>query len=199
KQSKKHKVWLVGGTHPIMSGTSEKPFGRCYIYDDSGRRVEYYDKIHLFDVDVNDPHKQYRESDYTSAGEKVVTFDSPWGRVGVAVCYDIRFPEMFRKMSKQGVELIVFPAAFTQATGSVHWEVLLKARAIENLCYLVASAQGGIHQNKRATFGHSCVISPWGEELVSKSLGEGVVVSLIDLEEQKKIRTKFPALKHRKL
>lgn len=198
EQSKIHNIWLVGGTHPIKSNTPGKPFGRCYLYE-GGRSVGYYDKIHLFDVDVNDQHKQYRESDYTTAGDKVATFDSPWGKIGIAVCYDLRFPEMFRKMSEQGVELIVFPAAFTQATGNLHWEVLLKARAIENLSYIVASAQGGTHQNGRETFGHSCIISPWGEVLANKAKGEGMALFAIDLEAQKIIRTKFPVLQHRKL
>ena len=198
EQSRSHHIWLVGGTHPIASKVPGKPYGRCYVFD-SGRRVDYYDKIHLFDVDVNDPHKQYRESDYTSAGMQVVTIDLPWCRIGIAVCYDIRFPEMFREMSERGVDLVVFPAAFTQATGKDHWEILLKARAVENLCYLVASAQGGNHQNGRETFGHSCIISPWGEVVADKAKGEGVIVSEIDPDQQKIIRTKFPVLQHRKL
>ncbi len=195
----KHNVWIVGGSHPIESGEEGKFFGRCFIFDNLGVKIAHYDKIHLFDVKVNHGRERYCESDYTQHGEKIVAFDSPWGKIGIAICYDLRFPEMFRLLQKQGVELMVIPAAFTETTGKAHWHCLLKARAVENLCFVLASAQGGQHANGRSTYGHSTIYSPWGERLAELTSGEGVAVADLDFLMQKKIRTEFPALDHRRL
>jgi len=192
-------IWIVVGSHPIESSDSERPFGRCYVYNDLGKLVAWYDKIHLFDVTVGDNQNNYCESRYTSAGQDVVCFDSPWGKVGLAICYDIRFPEMFRKLQELGCEILIIPAAFTYKTGAVHWEVLLKARAVENLCYVIASAQAGEHVNGRHTWGHSCIISPWGKMLAELPTGAGYAISELDRKKQLQLRKEFPVLNHKKI
>ncbi len=194
-----YSLWIIGGTHPLESDTSQRPYGRCYVFNPNGECVCWYDKIHLFDVNVNDKKGSYQESKYNKAGDKLVSFATPWGKVGLAVCYDLRFPELFRELTLQGVQLFLIPAAFTYATGKVHWEILLKARAIENLCFVVASAQGGTHQNGRETWGHSCIISPWGESLSSLAFGEAVATYTLDFNHQQKLRNEFPVLSHRRL
>jgi deaminated glutathione amidase len=199
QQSRSHQIWLVGGSHPINSDDPKRPMSRCYVYNPQGNVVCFYDKIHLFDVHVDDATQQYQESKYSQAGNQAVAFDTPWGKVGIAICYDLRFPELFRQLNQMQAKLFVIPAAFTFATGEQHWDILLKARAVENLSYVVASAQGGLHQNGRETYGHSCVISPWGKTLVELNQGEGVAIAKIDFSEQEKIRKNFPALQHRKL
>ncbi|WP_196137363.1 carbon-nitrogen hydrolase family protein [Aliikangiella sp. G2MR2-5] len=201
-QAKENKIWIIGGSHPVVTNSQSfetKPFGRCYIFNPDGRYVCHYDKIHLFDVQVEDSHKRYVESEYTAQGNEVCCFDSPWGKIGVAICYDIRFPELFRKLSEKGVRIFIVPAAFTKVTGQAHWFPLLKARAIENLCYTVAAAQGGLHENGRETFGHSCIISPWGAIVADKEQGDGVVVADLDLTHLQQLRHDFPALTHRRL
>ncbi len=197
--AKQLKLWIVAGTHPIESDESMRPFGRCYVFDSQGEVVSWYDKIHLFDVMVGDEQGSYCESKYTRPGQQVVNFDSPWGKIGLAVCYDLRFPELFRKHSEQGCEILIMPAAFTYKTGKAHWEVLIKARAIENLCYFVASAQGGQHENGRQTWGHSCIVSPWGEVIDELAFGEGYVLANLDREKQAVLRKEFPVLSHKKL
>jgi len=197
--AKKLKVWIVVGTHPIQSEQPERPFGRCYVFNDLGEQVAWYDKIHLFDVDLDDNHGSYCESQYTKPGDTPVCFDTPWGKMGLAVCYDLRFPELFRKLVEEGCEIFIMPAAFTYATGEVHWQTLIKARAIENLCYFVASAQGGSHENGRQTWGHSCIVSPWGEVLQDLPSGEGYVLAELDREKQASKRKEFPVLLHKKL
>ncbi len=198
--AKKYNLWIVGGSHPVKSQNDSKRFwGRCCVYNHLGEEVGFYNKIHLFDVDVSDSHKSYRESDYTLAGNQPMVFDSPWGKIGVAICYDIRFPEMFRQLVDLGANIIVFPAAFTQVTGKAHWHCLIKARAIENLCFMVASAQGGLHSNGRETYGHSLITSPWGDTLAEIEKGEGVITAELNLKQVEKIRSEFPALSHRRL
>lgn len=194
-----YKVWIVAGSHPIVSDEQQRPYGRCYVYNDLGETVTWYDKVHLFDVQVEDSQGSYCESQYTKAGTEAVYFDSPWGKIGLAICYDIRFPELFRQLSEQGCNILIMPAAFTYKTGSVHWEVLIKARAIENLCYFVASAQGGKHQNGRETWGHSCIVSPWGETIAELASDAGLVMAQLDLAKQTKLRKEFPVLAHKKL
>ena len=198
-QAQKHSLWVVGGTHPIQSDNPLKPYARCYVYNSEGKPVCYYDKIHLFDVLVQDKQKNYQESLFCKAGNKVVVFKSPWGKIGLAVCYDIRFPELFRSMIQQKVKLILLPAAFTYATGKLHWEILLRARAIENQSYVIASAQGGRHENGRETWGHSCIISPLGEILSCFEIGAGFITTKLDFVEQKRLRREFPVLSHQKL
>ncbi|GAA6184444.1 MULTISPECIES: carbon-nitrogen hydrolase family protein [Alteromonadaceae] len=192
--AKKYKVWLVAGTMPITTSKSGKYTATCLIFDDTGRRVDDYQKIHLFDVQVEDGTRNYLESKYTQAGDKLVVVDSPFGKIGVAVCYDIRFAAMFVAMGE--IDVLVLPSAFTRATGRAHWEPLLKARAIEKQCYLVAANQGGIHANGRETYGHSCVISPWGEILSEIETGSGAVSAKFDPSEISRIRTNMPVQQH---
>jgi len=161
--------------------------------------VARYDKIHLFDVNVPDSDDTYLESETIEAGSEVCVIESPIGRIGIAICYDLRFPELFRNMSEQGAEIFVIPAAFTSITGKAHWEPLLKSRAIENLCYVAASAQGGYHVNGRETYGHSMIVDPWGAIIDELSNGSGFVISDIDQNKNKNLRKVFPALQHRKL
>ena len=193
------KIWIIGGTHAIASEDPQRPLSRCYVFDPQGECVCWYDKIHLFDVTVQDSTKNYCESKYATPGDTPVSFDTPWGKAGLAVCYDLRFPEMFRQLVKQNIRLLFLPAAFTAQTGRAHWDILLKARAIENQIYLVASAQGGKHQNGRETYGHSIIISPWGETLDCLPEGAGVVVSTLNFDSQEKIRNEFPVLQHTRL
>ncbi len=194
-----YKLWIVAGTFPIQSEDNNRPYGRCYVFNHLGEVVTWYDKIHLFDVQVDDAQGSYCESRYTKAGSERVCFDSPWGKIGLAVCYDLRFPELFRQLEADGCRLFILPAAFTYQTGQLHWETLIKARAIENLCYFAASAQGGVHQNGRETWGHSCIVSPWGEDLAQIRQGESIAYANIDSQSQTQLRKEFPVLEHKKL
>ena len=178
--AKKYAVWIVGGTIPIAGDNGNKVRAACLIYNDKGQRVARYDKVHLFDVHVPNTNEVYRESDSIESGNDFLVVDTPFGRMGVAVCYDLRFPEFFRKMSEQGVDFIVIPSAFTAETGAAHWELLLRARAIENLCYVIAPNQGGFHKNGRRTFGHSMIIDPWGVVLDCYKTGSGFVSAEIE-------------------
>lgn len=197
--AKKYGVWIVGGTMPIKADQAKKVRASCLVYDDQGRRVARYDKIHLFDVSVPDTDEVYRESDSIEPGVDAVLVDTPFGKLGLSVCYDLRFPELFRSMVAQGAEILFVPAAFTALTGAAHWEVLLRARAIENLCYVIAPNQGGFHINGRQTFGHSMIIDPWGSVLSSHKTGGGFVIAEIDLDKLAKVRAAFPVLQHRKI
>jgi nitrilase len=158
----KYAVWLVGGTVPLAARTPDRVRAACLIYDERGQRVARYDKIHLFDVRVPGADERYEESAAIEPGDATRVIDSPFGRLGVAICYDLRFPELFRLMLDDGMELVAIPAAFTAITGKAHWESLVRARAIENLAYVVAAAQGGYHINGRETHGHSMIVDPWG-------------------------------------
>lgn len=199
EQSARHGVWLVGGTVPLASHDPDKIRAASLLFNDNGHRVARYDKIHLFDVRLPDSGENYVESETIEPGKEVVVVDSPFGSIGMAVCYDLRFPELFRRMVEMGAEIIVLPSAFTAATGKAHWETLVRARAIENLSYVIASAQGGYHINGRETHGDSMVVDPWGAVLDRLPRGSGVVVADIDLERQKYLRRSFPVLDHRKL
>lgn len=192
-------IWIVAGSHPIQSDNPQRPYGRCYVFNHLGEVVTWYDKIHLFDVQVGDNKKSYCESRYTKAGEQVIWFDTPWTRVGLAICYDLRFPELFRELQQAGCELVIIPAAFTAKTGAAHWDLLTRTRALENLCYLVSSAQGGSHANGRETWGRSNIVSPWGELLAELELGEGVVISVLDFNLLEQIRKEFPVLEHKRI
>ena len=196
--AKKYGVWVVGGTIPIAGDDANKVRATCLVYDDKGARVARYDKVHLFDVSVPGTQEIYRESDSIEAGDTPLVIDTPFGKLGVAVCYDLRFPEFFRSMGKQGMEILVIPSAFTAETGAAHWELLLRARAVENLCYVIAPNQGGFHLNGRRTFGHSMIIDPWGVVLDCYKTGGGFVSAEIDLERLEKVRSAFPALNHRR-
>ena len=191
----RNRVWLIGGTVPLTSGDPGKVRNATLVYDDDGRRVARYDKIHLFGFSKGE--ERYEESQTIEPGSEVVCFDAPFGRVGLSVCYDLRFPELFRAMGR--VDLIVLPAAFTYTTGEAHWEVLLRARAIENQCYVLAPAQGGRHPSGRRTFGDTMLIDPWGGIVARRREGPGVVSGDIDLQHIARIRQSLPALAHRTL
>ncbi|MBL4763342.1 MAG: carbon-nitrogen hydrolase family protein [Gammaproteobacteria bacterium] len=198
-QAKQQGVWIVGGTIPLASEDDGKVTATCLLYNDKGEQVSRYDKIHLFDVQLPGSDEQYVESETISPGDSIVVVDTPFGKLGLAVCYDLRFPELFREMLNQGVEIITLPSAFTALTGKAHWETLLRARAIENLCFFVAAGHGGFHFSGRETHGHSMIIDPWGVILEEKTRGNGVAVSDIDLMRLKGIRERFPVLDHRRL
>lgn len=197
--AKKYGIWVIGGTIPIASKNEKKVRASCLVYNDNGERVGRYDKIHLFDVSVPSTGEQYHESNSIEAGDTPLVIDTPFGKLGVAVCYDLRFPELFRDMIDMGMEILVIPSAFTAETGAAHWEVLLRARAIENLCYVIAPNQGGFHLNGRKTFGHSMIIDPWGTVLDCYKTGGGFVSANIDKERLEKVRTTFPVLTHRRI
>jgi nitrilase len=199
EQAARHGIWLVGGTVPLVAEAPDKIRAACLVYDETGKQVARYDKIHLFDVELVDSDEQYTESDTIEPSDKIVVINSPFGRMGIAICYDLRFPELFRRQLSAGMEIIVLPAAFTAITGRAHWEVLVRARAIENLCYVVAADQGGYHLSGRETHGHSMIVDPWGIVLNSLSRGPGVVCASIDLERLESARRNFPSIEHRRL
>jgi predicted amidohydrolase len=199
EQARKHGIWLVGGTIPIRSTEAGKVYSASLLYNSNGETVARYDKIHLFDVTIEASKESYTESETITPGDHVVVVDTPFGKLGMAVCYDLRFPELFRAMIDVGMEICVLPSAFTSLTGKAHWEPLLRARAIENLCYMVAAAQGGYHINGRETHGDSMIIDPWGVVLNRLPHGTGVVVSKLDMEMLKRTRSNFPSLQHKRL
>ncbi|HEX9139530.1 MAG TPA: carbon-nitrogen hydrolase family protein [Steroidobacteraceae bacterium] len=193
------RLWIVGGTVPLSNGPGERVSPACLVYDAGGRRVARYDKIHLFDVELPDRAESYRESAHFVPGSQPVVLDTPAGRLGLSVCYDVRFPELYRRLAAEGAEWFSVPSAFTVPTGGAHWETLLRARAIENLCYVVASAQWGEHASGRSTYGHSLIADYWGQVRAMQAEGEGVVITTIDRGAQAEARRKFPALQHRVL
>jgi nitrilase len=194
------KLWIVAGTVPLaVPGDSGKVYAACLVYDAQGRRAARYDKIHLFDVEVPGGER-YRESATVAPGTPtLVVVDTPAGRLGLSVCYDLRFPELYRALAAQGAELLCVPAAFTARTGQAHWEALLRARAIENQCFVIAPGQHGSHAGGRSTWGHSLVLDPWGEILAQQVAGDGVVAAALPAERLAQVRTTFPALAHRRL
>ncbi len=195
EMARKHCIWVVGGSIPLIADAPNKIRNSCLVYDEHGEQVARYDKIHLFNLDLGNEH--YHEGKIIEAGNQVVVIDSPFGRIGLAICYDLRFPELFRAM--KNVDIIVLPAAFTATTGKVHWETLVRARAIENLSYVIAAAQGGYHVNGRETHGHSMIVDPWGRVMDVLPRGSGVVVADINPSYQASLRESLPALKHRTL
>ena len=194
-EARRHKAWIVGGTLPLECEDAGRVRNACLVYDGEGKRVARYDKIHLFGFDLGT--EKYAEQDTIEPGRAVVTVDSPWGRLGLSVCYDLRFPELYRAMGE--VDLLFIPAAFTETTGKAHWETLIRARAIENQCFVVAPAQGGYHVNGRETHGHTMIVDPWGVVLDRLPRGSGVVVAGVNPTYTAKIRRSLPALKHRTL
>lgn len=193
------RLTLVAGTLPLQVPGEERVAAASLVYGPDGSRIGRYDKIHLFDVNVPDATESHRESVGMVPGREVVVVATPAGRVGIAVCYDLRFPELFRHMGTLGADLFAVSAAFTVPTGEAHWEVLLRARAVENLCHLVASAQVGEHENGRQTWGHSAVVDHWGRILAQRPAGVGYALAEIDLGRQGQVRREFPALEHRVL
>jgi len=192
-------LWVIAGTTPIALADDPRPANACLVFDDHGRQVARYDKIHLFDVDLPGRDEGYRESANAAPGRQPVVVDTPAGRVGLSVCYDLRFPELYRRLVVAGAEILSVPAAFTAPTGRAHWEVLLRARAVENLCFVVAAAQSGLHPNGRETYGDSLVADFWGRVIRRRPRGSGVVVASLDREAQRRTRETFPALAHRVL
>jgi len=193
--ARRHKVWLIGGSVPLVCDSPDKVWNASLVFDSEGRQVARYDKIHLFGFDNG--KERYSEERTIEHGSKVVAVDSPFGRIGLSICYDLRFPELYRALG--AVDLIFVPSAFTEVTGAAHWEPLLRARAIENLAYVVAPAQGGVHPNGRETHGHSMIVDPWGVILASRAKEAGVVIAEIDPARIRETRTMLPALAHRTL
>jgi nitrilase len=191
------RLWIVGGTVPLAAGADGRVAAACLVYDADGGRVARYDKIHLFDVDIPGRAESYRESANVAPGTSAAVVDTPVGRLGLSVCYDVRFPELYRHLSAAGAQILTVPSAFTSPTGRAHWETLLRARAIENLCYVVAPAQSGFHPSGRETYGDSMIVDYWGRVLQRVPRGRGCAVAEVDLAQQTGVRESFPALGHR--
>lgn len=199
--ARRHGVWIVAGSMPLVSPeiAAERVYGACAVYDAAGEVRALYRKIHLFDVDLVDQKESYRESNSMYPGDEVVAVDSPCGRMGLTICYDLRFPELFRRLVDDGATVFTVPAAFTVTTGEAHWHTLLRARAIENLAYVIAPGQYGQHPDNRSTFGHSLICDPWGRILAEQAVGDCVVAADIDPRLPAKLRTEFPVLTNRRL
>ena len=193
KMAREFEIWLIGGTVPLVSNYPTKVRNSCLVYNDKGEQVARYDKIHLFGLDLGTEH--YHEENTIESGNEVVVVETPYGKIGLSVCYDLRFPELYRAMG--AVDIIVVPSAFTETTGKAHWESLIRARAIENLCYVIAPAQGGYHLSGRETHGNSMIVDPWGVILDRLPRGSGVVIANINRDYQASLRNSLPALKHR--
>jgi len=191
--AKKHKIWLVGGSVPLISNFPNKVRNSCLVYDDQGEQVARYDKIHLFGLNLG--NEQYHEEKTIESGDTIKVVDTPFGKIGLSICYDLRFPELYRAM--KDVNIIVVPSAFTDTTGKAHWETLVRARAIENLSYVMAPAQGGYHLSGRETHGNSMIVDPWGVVLDRLPRGSGVVIAAMNPKYQASLRASLPALKHR--
>ena len=192
--AREHGVWVVGGASPIAIADPARVRSASLVFDPGGRRVARYDKMHLFTFNQGD--ERYDEGKTIEPGEKAVSFEAPCGRVLLSICYDMRFPELYRQFT--GVALILVPSAFTAVTGAAHWHVLLRARAIENQCYVLAAAQGGVHPNGRRTFGHSLLIDPWGVIVAELDEGPGIIVGDVDASRLAQVRRDLPALSHRR-
>lgn len=193
KMAKDYKIWLIGGTVPLTSNFPNKVRNSCLVYNDKGVQVARYDKIHLFGLDLGTEH--YHEENTIESGNEVVVVETPYGKIGLSICYDLRFPELYRAMGE--VDMIVVPSAFTETTGKAHWESLIRARAIENLCYVIAPAQGGYHLSGRETHGNSMIVDPWGVILDRLPRGSGVVMANVNRDYQTSLRNSLPALKHK--
>jgi len=193
--ARRNRVWLVGGTVPLACESRDKVRSACLVFDETGRRVARYDKIHLFGLELGE--RRFDESRTIEAGDAPFALDTPFGRLGLSVCYDVRFPELYRAAG--AVDAWLVPSAFTDVTGAAHWDILLRARAIENQCYVIAPAQGGLHPNGRRTHGHTMIVDPWGEVLASQAEGEGVVLAELDTARIAEVRQSLPALGHRKM
>ncbi len=193
------KLWILGGTTVIKGDSAKRVSNTSLLIDADGKRVARYDKIHLFDVSIPGRNEQYLESTHVTPGREVIVADTPVGRLGLSVCYDMRFPELYRELVSRGAEWLAMPAAFTVPTGRAHWETLLRARAIENLCYVVAPAQWGTHTSGRETYGDTLIVDYWGQVLTRLGKGTGVITAELDLVKQAETRARFPALENRRL
>lgn len=194
-----NSIWIVAGSIPIQSSNPQKIFAASLLINPQGVCVARYDKIHLFDVQIPGTAYAYQESLHIQAGTDVVSFKTPFARIGLTICYDVRFPELYRELLTQGCDIVCVPSAFTQKTGEAHWEVLLRARAIENLSYVIAPNQIGNHGNDRHTYGHSMIIDPWGKVLAQAQDSVGIITATLDLDQIKQLRRQFPAIEHRRL
>ncbi|MNF33464.1 2-oxoglutaramate amidase [compost metagenome] len=194
------RLWIVAGTLPLPPAGQPEAKARacCLLLDEHGEQVARYDKLHLFDVEVGDRQGRYCESDDFAHGSRIVVADTPVGRLGLTVCYDLRFPELYGALREAGAELISVPAAFTALTGAAHWQILVRARAIETQCYLLAAGQGGTHPGGRETFGHSAIVDPWGRVLAEQAHGEAVLLAGRDAVEQAAIRQRMPVSRHKR-
>ena len=197
--SKENKLWIIAGTIPLRTKDPSKIFAACLVFNPQGACVARYDKMHLFDATIPNTNHSYKESNFIIPGKDVVTVKTPNLNIGLSICYDLRFPELYRTQLRQGSNLLCVPSAFTEKTGKVHWEILLRARAIENLSFVIASNQSGTHTSGRVTYGHTMIINPWGEILAEIEQGVGVITSMLDLEFLNHIRNEFPSIEHRKL
>jgi len=199
EQAKKNDIWIVGGTIPIACENENKVKAACLVFDNNGKCVARYDKIHLFDVVLSE-NEVYRESDTTKPGDKCVVVDTPFGKLGLAVCYDVRFPELFRSLFNKGAEIFALPSAFTVPTGEAHWELLARSRAVENFSYVIGACQGGMHSSGRKTFGHSIIVEPWGT-LADKMTGveSGIIYTNMNLKKVYEARNSIPIGAHQKI
>ncbi|OGT38904.1 MAG: acyltransferase [Gammaproteobacteria bacterium RIFCSPHIGHO2_12_FULL_38_14] len=198
-QAKKNKIWIVGGTIPIECENKNKIRAASIVFDDQGNIVTRYDKIHLFDV-ILSKKETHKESDTTEPGDELVVVGTPFGKLGLAVCYDVRFPELFRHLFKKGAEIITLPSAFTVPTGKAHWELLVRTRAVENFCYVIGACQGGIHSGGRKTYGHSIIVEPWGNIASEKKCTDaGIIYANINLKKVHEARTSIPIKNHQKI
>ena len=198
-EAKKHSVWIVGGTIPITSAENDRIYAACLTFNDQGECVGRYDKIHLFDAKIDAGKEEYQESKKTLAGSQPFVLDTPFGKLGFAVCYDVRFPELFTELNRLGAEIFILPSAFISTTGKAHWEILCRARAIEHLCYLIGANQTGTHCNGRCSFGHSMIVDPWGTILAEEKEQTGMAIAEIDLNKLHAMREKLPLNEHRRL
>jgi nitrilase len=199
ESSKIFNLWIVACSLPLKSENQQRCFGASMVFDSRGDLRGCYRKIHLFDVDLPDRDERYRESASMMHGDEVVLVDTVAGRTGLSICYDVRFPELFRRLSECGATVLTVPAAFTSVTGAAHWQVLLRARAIENLAYVIAPGQHGQHPNGRQTYGHSMIVDPWGRVLGERVAGDGLVIATIETDLPAKLRRDFPVLQHRRI
>lgn len=199
--AKRHGLWVVGGTIPLEADDIAKVRPACLVYNDRGELVSRYDKIHLFDAKLVETQESYTESHVFEGGDtdQLATIETPLGRLGIAVCYDLRFPELFRRLLDKGLDIIALPSAFTAVTGKAHWEPLVRARAIENLSYVIAAGQGGYHISGRETHGHSMIVDPWGSILGELPRGTGALTRPLDIEYLRSTRHHLPSLDHRRL
>jgi len=194
--ARRNRVWLLGGTAPIEAEDEGRILSASLLYDDTGRRVARYDKMHLFRFDGG-AGEHYDEARTLEPGARVVAVTSPFGRLALSICYDVRFPELYRSLGE--FDLVFVPSAFTVPTGQAHWELLLRARAVENQAYVIAPAQGGLHESGRRTYGHTMIVDPWGEVLALRPEGEGVVAAEVDSDKIREVRAALPALLNRRL
>ncbi len=197
--AQRHEIWIAGGTIPLTTDNPDKIRSACLLFNDKGKQVARYDKIHLFDVHLLETDEKYSESNTIEPGTDTVVVDSPFGRLGFAICYDLRFPEQFRNLVDEGMEIAIIPAAFTAQTGKAHWQPLIQTRAIENLSYVITAAQGGYHVSGRETYGHSMIVDPWGTILDQIERGNGFALSEISLNHLNNTRRAFPSLEHRQI